>query len=230
VATPVAVVPAPAPEAPVITIAAVVAPPQPSAAPAAASPCAGLDPVATRYMSSSTYAVRCGPQGTATSRLSSGSADGSKARNPFQRPVPASNPPPGTPVSATPPAGYRAVWDDGRINPNRGLPRGSFVTQSKAPLPAARAVEAPEVPATQVSAPANGHRYVQVGTFGDAANAQTAIARLQALGLPVGVGQVTRNGRAMQVVAVGPFATATALRAALGQARAAGFGDAFTRR
>jgi cell division protein FtsN len=71
---------------------------------------------------------------------------------------------------------------------------------------------------------------VQVGTYGDPANAERAAARLRSLGLPVGFANITRNGQALQVVAAGPFSDVAALRSALNAARSAGYGDAFTRR
>ena len=85
-------------------------------------------------------------------------------------------------------------------------------------------------PAVAPAPAATAHRYVQVGTYGDAANAQRALARLQAMGLPVGTAQVTRNGQVLQIVAAGPFADAGSLRTALNAARSAGYTDAFTRR
>lgn len=42
---------------------------------------------------------------------------------PFDSPVPASNPVGLVPQEVAPPPGYEPVWDDGRINPWRGLPR-----------------------------------------------------------------------------------------------------------
>jgi len=71
---------------------------------------------------------------------------------------------------------------------------------------------------------------VQVGSFGDPDNAARTGQRLQALGLPVGCANITRNGQALRVVAAGPFADAAALNNALQAARSIGFGDAFTRR
>ncbi|WP_123641104.1 hypothetical protein [Histidinibacterium lentulum] len=46
----------------------------------------------------------------------------------FRQPVPASNPTVLNPARsiASPPAGYRSVWDDGRVNPARGLARPYF--------------------------------------------------------------------------------------------------------
>ena len=120
---------------------------------------------------------------------------------------------PAAPVA--PPAGYVAVWDDGRLNPNRGLP----------PVQAAASVSAMNVPQAVTTA----QRFVQVGTFADPANADRTAALLQGLGLPVGFATISRNGRQMRIVAAGPFVDAAALQSALQAARAAGFADAFTR-
>ena len=76
---------------------------------------------------------------------------------------------------------------------------------------------------------AKGAIYVQVGTFGDTGNAESAKARLRAQGLPIGTAKVTRGGRAMQMVLTGPFADAGAAKSALAAARRAGFTDAFIR-
>lgn len=134
-------------------------------------------------------------------------------RAPLSNPVSA-------PVAVSPPAGYVPVWDDGRINPTRGLQ----------PAAAPATVSQISAPATVTTAPAaTTHRFVQVGTYGEAANAQRAVATLQSLGLPAATQNVTRNGRSLTAVAAGPFADASSLRAALNAARSAGYSDAFTR-
>jgi hypothetical protein len=66
--------------------------------------------------------------------------------------------------------------------------------------------------------------YVQVGSFGQPANADKAAARLKALGLKVARGKA--KGGALQVVYAGPFASAAEAKAALAAARGAGFRDA----
>ncbi|WP_273521447.1 SPOR domain-containing protein, partial [Rhodosalinus sediminis] len=70
-----------------------------------------------------------------------------------------------------------------------------------------------------------GRRFVQVGTFGVAANARRTAERIAGLGLPVRV--VGASG--YRVVLAGPFEAAGDLRGALDAARGAGFGDAFLR-
>ena len=177
--------------------------------------------------------MRCGPQVQSPSGVSSAigavPTTHTVARTPaaleliLPPEVPASNPVGSVARDVRPPAGYERVWDDGRVNPARGLPPQATATQ----------IVAPAVVATVSTRPAPvaaaGHRYVQVGTYGEPGNARAAVGRLAAMGLPVGQGQVTRDGRVLQIVAAGPFADAAALRQAFGAVRAAGYGDAFTR-
>ncbi|WP_194094267.1 SPOR domain-containing protein [Marivivens aquimaris] len=198
--------------APTVTVTApvVVAPTQ--AAPAASS-CSGFDDVSSRYMAGS---VRCGPQ---TLSPSGGSSLSYKTSGLFGTDIPASNPTSGTYRVGDHPAGYETAWDDGRLNPNRGIPAATaqvVISTRTAP------VAAPAVVATS-------HRFVQVGTYAVAANAQAAMARLQSMGYPVSNGTVRSNGKNMTVVAAGPFSNAAALRGALQSVRAAGYADAFTR-
>ena len=202
--------------------------------------CQISDATGNRYLNAATgIPVRCGPQIESPSgltaplgqtRLAQAALVPPTIRQPIApaavtTPVAVPQPPvavPQPPVAVSPPAGYRAVWDDGRLNPNRGLPEGN-----------AQGVAAPvttRISAMNLPQPvAIGHRFVQVGTFADPANADRTAARLQAIGLPIGFANITRNGTAMRIVAAGPFADATSLQAALQAARAAGFSDAFTR-
>ncbi|WP_134643046.1 SPOR domain-containing protein [Pseudaestuariivita atlantica] len=98
------------------------------------------------------------------------------------------------------------------------------VVKTKRRVQPAAAVQAPKV------ARAASHRFVQVGTYGNPANARAATRRLQGMGLPVKIGLMTRKGRKLEVVLAGPFRTQDQLNAALAAARRAGFGDAFFRR
>ena len=140
----------------------------------------------------------------------------------------------------TPPRGYKLAWKDDRLNPLRGIGTASGQAQQDqvwtrnipAVLVAAPQVSAaaPSVTVSSMSAPASAAlpnaTYVQVGTFGQPANADGARSRLSALGLPVSTSQITRKGKLLQVVFAGPFATPAAAQAALTAARGAGFGDA----
>lgn len=147
------------------------------------------------------------------------------------------------------PKGYTLVWKDDRLNPLRGIGTAEgqaaqdqiwnrkipaqLVDPSDAPV--ASVSSKSRVTVSTKSAPvdpvgvapvASGPAYIQVGAFGVAANAQGAVARLQAAGLPVAV---SRSGKGLQVVLAGPFGSAGQAQRALSAARGAGFGDAFIR-
>lgn len=94
-------------------------------------------------------------------------------------------------------------------------------------------VSTKNTPAPVAAAPravAGGHRYVQVGTFGVDANAQSSAARLKGMGLPVRVGSYQKAGKTYRIVMAGPFQSAAQLQAGLNAARRAGYSDAFTRK
>ena len=82
--------------------------------------------------------------------------------------------------------------------------------------------------ATMAAEPAGGTggAFVQVGAFGDPANAERAIATLNGLGLPVSVGV----GGRLKVILAGPFASAAEVRDALALARRNGYPDAYPTR
>ncbi|MGB0797726.1 MAG: SPOR domain-containing protein [Planktomarina sp.] len=146
------------------------------------------------------------------------------------------------------PSGYRNVWTDGRLNPYRGIPgqeayRANTATakvqdnswypprptvSTRSAVPTRRAVvQAPTT--TRVVATSNvgaGHRWVQVGSFTNAANAQRTARRFQNMGLSVRIGKAS----SYQVVLIGPYSNGSSLQSALNSARRAGFGDAYTRR
>ncbi|WP_281842220.1 SPOR domain-containing protein [Sinisalibacter aestuarii] len=159
------------------------------------------------------------------------------------------------PVVAPPPApaipeGYRAAWDDGRLNPNRGprsaygdaqmatvlntdevpmraanpaTPRGLIASQGGNVVVSSKATA--NVAAAPAPAASNGYRYVQVGMFNEPGNATRAVERLQSLGLP---GRVARTASGKRVVIAGPYDQTAALNDALATARRA-FPDAFLR-
>ena len=66
---------------------------------------------------------------------------------------------------------------------------------------------------------------MQVGSFGDPANAARLIARLQAAGLPVAS---AKSGN-LKVIAAGPFRSPADLNQALNIVRGMGFADAYLR-
>lgn len=156
-------------------------------------------------------------------------------------------------IRVQPPKGYKAAWDDDRLNPNRarGTVGGHLQMQrvwttdevpqrgvneprkrqwfegSAAPVQKQRVVSMTTKSAPQA---VSGARRVQVGSFGVAANAERATRRLQSLGLPVQVSRATIGGKPVQVVSAGPFTTPAQAQGALGMVRSAGFGDAILRR
>ena len=138
--------------------------------------------------------------------------------------------------SAAGDAAMRLVWSDD--TPRRLIDRssGRDVTMDFAflqyPYTSADAQQQGTARLSAMNAPAAATvsgRYVQAGSFGVAANAASAAARLKALGLPVQVSAITRGGKALQIVLAGPFDRADQLAAALATTRASGFADAFAR-
>jgi hypothetical protein len=156
-----------------------------------------------------------------------------------------------------PPKGYKLAWDDDRLNPNRakGTVQG-WQDQAQVwtnDIPAELVADQPKkkkkkkvvyvtkdsnvtvsTKGQAATAPvakkaAKGGAYVQVGTFGQPANADGAASRLQGMGLPVARSKITSGGKAMQIILAGPFASADDAQTALSMARRAGFGDAFLR-
>lgn len=200
--------------------------------------------------------VRCGPQVqspsgatrqvTVTRARTSPSGQDLLAAVLNQDPPPYSNPSRSTALPApTVPQGYARVWDDGRLNTQRGIrtgpqvqsPSGLSNTVRYATTPRAQAVEQPRVstrvapqPQTQRSEQLSGHRYVQVGSYATRTEAQAIAQSLRSRGLPMRVGVYTQNGREMRMVLAGPFGSDSQLQNALGTARGAGFAGAFTRR
>lgn len=101
------------------------------------------------------------------------------------------------------------------------IPEARISSKSPARI-APPVVPAPAVKAAAPATAATG--FVQVGSFGQPANAEGAKARLRALGLPV---STARAGK-LTIVYAGPL-TGAALPQALVSARASGFADAFIR-
>ncbi len=130
---------------------------------------------------------------------------------PFSNPLPATEP-------SGPPPGYVSVWDDGRLNPQRG-----YAAKSVQPVIQVSTKTSP------VAAPeAVGGSHIQVASFGVAANAARVVASLGAAGLPVQTQTVTRGGTVLTLVMVGPL-QGGAVSEALATVRSAGFADAFVR-
>jgi cell division protein FtsN len=139
------------------------------------------------------------------------------------------------------PKGYKLAWKDDRLNANRaqGTPGGQAAqdlvwtrdTPARLVTRAERAKLREQGATLSVSTKglAGKARFVQIGSFAEAANAKAAGARLSAIGLPVAVGTATSGGRKLQVVMAGPFAGEAEAKGALAAVRRAGFKDAVLR-
>lgn len=241
---PVAVAPAPvvvAPPPQVVTAPPVAeAPKQPSAARISAvlaATCPGLGANPERFaVRVDGFPVRCPPQAA-----------------PVVTPAPlrievTAAPPAPAPRAVAPaqPKGYTAAFQDGRLNPSRG-PRTAAGDLQMAQVLDTKTV--PMRPATEKSRRAAGAAdrvvvatksdpdavrpgpiYVQAGSFGAAANAQTGAARLQAAGLPVRIIETRQAGQTLLVVLAGPFHSSGQAQTGLTAVRRAGFRDAILRR
>lgn len=75
-----------------------------------------------------------------------------------------------------------------------------------------------------------GASFVQVGSYGDPANAQRAAQRIAAMGMRAHIGQARSGGRTLMIVQAGPFTGDQATRTAISRLRGAGYRDAFARR
>lgn len=261
-----------------------------------AARCQGASSVSQRYVAtSSEYQVRCGPQAespvTTAGQVRGGtfrSADGSVLTNvsPNARVVPRHvyEQQQAARINTPTPKGYRQVWKDDRLNPNRTnqtlagkaqmdlvwtrtVPRqlvvrqtGQVVTRSYPGLQypytsmaqqnaavrqgvrvstksaPQRVVRKKTVQQTRAAVPTQrrvaavaSKRFVQVGTFSVASNAQNTANRLQRMGLPVRIGKFVRGGKQMRIVLAGPFASPAHTNGALSAVRRAGFRDAYAR-
>jgi hypothetical protein len=139
------------------------------------------------------------------------------------------------------PKGYKLAWQDDRLNARRaqGTERGqaqqNLVWTQETPARLVTRAERAKLREQQATltlstkgAPAKP-RYVQVGSFGDPANAQAASATLSGLGLPVAKARAKSGGRQLQVVLAGPFSSDADAAAALRVLRRGEFPDAVIR-
>lgn len=161
--------------------------------------------------------------------------------------------------AALPPPGYAEAWDDDRLNPVRGLgtaqgwnsqsqvwanttpgkthaqlaaaksKRAKAAGQTANPAAAVNYFAAPDAWAEAGGGGGGGQIYVQVGSFGNSANAQNAAGRLAGLGLPVARAQSQKRGKLLTLVMAGPFASVSEANRALQMARSVGFSDAYLR-
>ncbi|MGH1444416.1 MAG: SPOR domain-containing protein [Cognatishimia sp.] len=144
-----------------------------------------------------------------------------------------------------PPRGYKAAWQDDRLNRHRAEQTFDGMAQADAILTRGtprrlKSVQAQEIVTAQrvktvVASKGNSGQkrmhvntggYVQVATYRNSKDAQTVARRVKALGLPVRVGKVTKGGQTYRMVLAGPFASTAQAQSALNKARSAGYNNA----
>ncbi|MEL7281777.1 MAG: SPOR domain-containing protein [Pseudomonadota bacterium] len=74
------------------------------------------------------------------------------------------------------------------------------------------------------------HRYVQIGAFSDATNAQQTAQRLANSGLPTKLGKHSQGGKSYTLVIVGPYKTQGALEGGLARVKGMGYANATLKR
>lgn len=218
------------------------------ARPSSGTACPNLSPVAQKYVRPGPYEINCGPSPYTPPSVQTQSYAAGKGMAVPAQIVKPGEVAPGTRVvprhvyeqqyhakqGISVPEGYAPAFDDGRLNPNRGVQTFEGKAQMdrvwtrEVPRDLAPVTAVPGAPVRQavpVHAAAASHRYVQVGSFGQPGNAQATAARMQAAGMPV---RITSSG-SYQVVLLGPFRTEADMAHGLSTARRAGFADAFLR-
>ena len=155
-----------------------------------------------------------------------------------------------------PPKGWTYAWNDDRLNPLRGIgtaegqAQQDRVWQRTVPMvlvtdqvpqqgltrlfglkTSVSTMSAPAVAQASVRGAQSSARSlrIQIGTFGDPANVVQTTARLAALGLPVSAAPIARNGKVLQIVYAGPFASEGLASEAMTSVHSAGFADAVLR-
>ncbi len=109
-----------------------------------------------------------------------------------------------------------------RIVRNSGVRKPVYSSRS---VPVATVAQ-PAAPAPRALA---ANRYVQVGTFGNSANAQKSAQNIARMGYPARIGKHSKSGKTYLTVQAGPFTDAGQLQSAIKRLRGAGYSDAFVR-
>ena len=118
------------------------------------------------------------------------------------------------------------VTKDGKVL--KRVRRNARSTTVRAPVVSSRSAKPEAVKQIKSTSEKAGQaQYIQVGTYGKQAYAQSTAKQIKRIGLPVRIGKYSRSGTNYQVVLAGPFGSNAA--GALAKVRAAGYQDAFLR-
>ncbi len=168
--------------------------------------CRGASALSQQYIGRAGNAVRCGPQqGAFVTRA--GDVKGGTFRG-----------------------ANGQILNTASVSPNAIVVPRHVYEQQRAVQPRKQVRVSTRTSAPRKPAAVVGKSYVQVGTFGVAANAQNTAARIQRMGLPVRIGKFTRGGKEMRIVLAGPFPSSAHVNGALRAVHNAGFRDAFARK
>jgi cell division septation protein DedD len=139
-----------------------------------------------------------------------------------------------------PPAGYRTVWKDDRLNPNRGVQTvqglnamAQIWDTTQTPMVAHKPGSvAPKTTMSTRGSSSNTmvltpNTYVQVAAFSSSGDAQKVARRVRGMGLPVRIGKQQQGYQEVRMVLAGPFYSAAEAQSALSKARSAGFHNAY---
>ena len=102
-------------------------------------------------------------------------------------------------------------------------------SKSREPATVAPAVRSQPKAIAKAAPAAAKPTYVQVAMFAQPGNAQRTAGNLAAKGLPMRIWNAKRGGKAVQLVVVGPFASAAQAQGALSVVKRSGFSDAYLR-
>jgi rare lipoprotein A len=105
-------------------------------------------------------------------------------------------------------------------------PGSAAAPQASTPRPVAAVAPAAAQPSAIPAVALAGTQYVQVGAFGDPANAARLKSRLSGIGRVEIASVPTVNGATLHKVRIGPFSDDAAAQAALDAARQSGYADA----
>lgn len=112
-----------------------------------------------------------------------------------------------------------------RVVRNAGVRKPVYSSRS-APTAVAPKAAAPKASTVRAT---TGKRYLQVGTFGNAASAQQAAQKIARMGMPARIGKHRKGGKTYMTVQAGPFNGSGAIEKAMKRLRGAGYSDGFAR-